>query len=159
MLKSMKRMFWLAALALPGMIFPCFGAAQDRGIWRATSSNAKSITGDVQITDVRLVIDFSGYSIAQIRQLKPAELAAVFDVEPSGAAGGAGYLYRLDIPANRKFLHKNTLCGTEETRWMATFVEGHTLHLAFLSSPNMPVFTFDALQNSQDLCGTFTYAR
>jgi hypothetical protein len=155
----MKRMFWFAALGVLGLIFPCFGNAQDRGIWRATSSNAKSITGDIQITDLRLVIDFSGYTIAQIRQLKPAELAAMFDVEASGAEGGAGYLYRLNIPATRKFLHKNTLCGTDETRWMATFVEGRNLHLAFLSSTDMPVFTFEALQGSQDLCGTFTYAR
>lgn len=155
----MKRIKRYAAFVMLGLIFPCFGAAQDRGIWRATSSTAKSITGDIQITDVRLVIDFSGYTIAQIRQLKPAELAAVFDVESSGAEGGAGYLYRLNIPATRRFLHKNTLCGTEETRWMATFVEGHNLHLAFFSSQGMPVFTFEALQNSSDVCGTFTYAR
>jgi hypothetical protein len=148
-----------AAMVVLSLIFAHFCQAQDRGFWRATNSSAKAVTGDIEITDARLVINFTAFAIAQIRQLKPTELAAMFDVDASGATGGAGYLYRLEIPADRKFLHKNTLCGSEETRWMATFVEGHTLHVALLSSQNMPVFTFDALQNSPDLCGTFTYTR
>lgn len=155
----MKRIWPLAAVVLLASTFPSIIAAQDRGIWRAASSTAKTITGDVQITDLHLIIDFSSFTIAQIRQLKPAELAAVFDVESNGASGGTGFLYRVEIPATRKFLHKNTLCGSEETRWMATYVESHTLHVAFLSSANMPVFTFEALQNSQDVCGTFAYVR
>jgi hypothetical protein len=41
---------------------------------------------------------------------------------------------------------------------MATYMEGRTLHVAFFSGANMPVLSFDALQKSTDLCGTFTYS-
>jgi hypothetical protein len=76
-----------------------------------------------------------------------------------GAAGGSGNLYRLRIPGDKRFLHKNTLCGSEDTQWMATYVVGHALHLAFFSGQKMPVFTTDAIANTTDLCGTFYYVR
>ena len=68
-------------------------------------------------------------------------------------------LYRLRVPAERRFLHKNTLCGTEDTQWMATYVAGKSLRVAFFSGDNTPVFTFEAISSSTDLCGTFTYYR
>jgi len=51
------------------------------------------------------------------------------------------------------------LCGSEDTQWMATYVLGKTLEIAFFSGPKMPVFTMDAMENSTDLCGKFSYAR
>jgi hypothetical protein len=42
---------------------------------------------------------------------------------------------------------------------MAAYVAGRTLHLAFFSGQKMPVFTPDAIANSTDLCGTFSYVR
>ncbi len=130
-------------------------AAQDRGYWNAASSNARAITGDVTINDAKIIISLLNFPIAQIRALKPEEISAAFDAE----SGGAGNLYRLSIPAAQRFLHHNTLCGTEQTEWMATYVERKTLHLAFFSGSNPPVFTFDALSKSQDLCGTFSFTR
>jgi hypothetical protein len=56
-------------------------------------------------------------------------------------------------------VRKNTLCGGEDTQWMATYVTRHTLRVAFFSGDDMPVFTFDAMQNATALCGTFTYGR
>ena len=41
---------------------------------------------------------------------------------------------------------------------MATYVTGHTLNVAFFSGDDMPVFTFDAISKTTDLCGTFAYA-
>ena len=35
----------------------------------------------------------------------------------------------LNIPGSKKFLHKNSLCGSEDTQWMAAFVEGRSLHI------------------------------
>ena len=92
-----------------------------------------------------------------IRTLKPVEVSAVFDADVS--AGINGMLYRLKVPAGQRFLHKNTLCGDEDTQWMATYVTGHTLEVAFFSGDDMPVFTFDAISKSPALCGTFAYSR
>ena len=74
-------------------------------------------------------------------------------------AGGKGSLYRLDIPGTKKFLHRNGLCGTEDTEWMVTYVSGRSMQLAFFSGQKPPVFTQDTISNSTDLCGTFSYVR
>jgi hypothetical protein len=132
-------------------------AAQDKGNWRATSSTAQAITGDVGLSVDKLFINFTGFPIALIRILQPAELNAVFQAE--GSAGGSGNLYRLDVPAAKKFMHHNTLCGSDDTQWMATYVAGHSLHLAFFSGQKPPVLTPEAISNSTDLCGTFLYSR
>jgi hypothetical protein len=132
-------------------------AAQEKGYWRAASSTAQSITGDVTLAADKMAINFYSFPIAQIRALEPGELSAVF--ESASGAGGGGNLYRLSIPGTKVFLHKNTLCGSEQTQWMATYVAGRELHLAFFSGPKMPVLTPDGIANSTDLCGTFLYGR
>ena len=132
------------------------GLAQDKGYWRALSQTAKGITGDVTITDEKITLNFVPFTMAPIRVLQPAELAAVF---PAEDAGGAGSLYRLNVPASTKFLHKNTLCGSEVTQWLATYVKGKDLQLAFLSGGKMPELTPEAMNNSTDLCGTYSYVR
>jgi hypothetical protein len=131
--------------------------AQEKGYWRAASSTASSITGDIAISDSRITINFTVFPLVEARRLTPAEVGAAFDADVN--AGGTGVLYHLTVPAARKFLHHNTLCGTEDTQWMAAFVSGRTLNLAFFSGAEAPVFTLDALRNSTDLCGTFNYAR
>jgi hypothetical protein len=132
-------------------------AAQEQGPWRATSSTAQSITGDVALSDIKILINFYGYPLARIRDLAPAEVSSVFDADSN--AGLKGSLYRLSIPSTQKFLHKNTLCGSSDTQWMAAYVGGRTLHLAFFSGQTMPVFTPDAMANTTDLCGVFSYGR
>jgi hypothetical protein len=150
-----RRILWV--IGVPVLACSLTAAAQEKGIWRAASSTAESITGDVALSEDKLSINFSGFTIAQIRALEPGELSAVFEAE--GGAGGSGSLYRLRIPGDKRFLHKNTLCGSEDTQWMATYVAGHALHLAFFSGPKMPVFTPDAIANTTDLCGTFSYVK
>ena len=131
--------------------------AQDRGNWMAASKNANSITGSISIREAKLTISLLTFPIANIRSLQPAEVAAVFDADANSAGNGA--LYRISIPAAQRFLNKNTLCGSEQTQWMATWVSGKTLSVAFFSGDNMPVFTFEALQKSTDLCGIYTFVR
>jgi hypothetical protein len=131
--------------------------AQEKGVWGAVSSNAKSITGDVQLSSERISIDLITFPMARIRPLEKAELSAVFDAD--GNSPGGGSLYRLNVPAARKFLRKNSLCGTEDTEWMATYVRGNGLQLAFFSGQQPPILTLDALANSSDACGVFSYAR
>ena len=130
---------------------------QDHGYWQAASSNAASITGDITISDAKLTINFKGFPIAFIRDLKPAEVSAIFDADSNTA--NPGTLYRLKIPAEQRFVRKNTLCGELDTQWMAAYVAGKTLNVAFFSGEEAPVFTFDAITHSPNICGTFTYVR
>jgi hypothetical protein len=146
----------LAALGL-SLITTLCAVAQDRGYWRAASKNASSITGDVALSNDKVSFNFLAFTIAPIRALKPEEEVAAFDADTT--TPGGGNLYRLNIPGDKKFLHKNTLCGGEDTQWMATYATGKTLQIAFFSGANPPVLTIDALANSTDACGTYTYQR
>jgi hypothetical protein len=135
------------------------GAAQnqDRGYWQAASNTAAAITGDISISEAKITIDFKGFPIAIIRNLKPSEVSAVFDADVNTA--GTGLLYRLKIPAEQRFLRKNTLCGGQDTQWMAAYVAGKSLEVAFFSGEEAPEFTFDAIAHSPNLCGTYAYVR
>ncbi len=150
-------------LKLLSVVFACAlscslsTVAQDTGYWRATSNSAKHITGDVALSGEKISINFSSYWIAQIRTLTPAELSAAFNADAN--APGSGNLYRLSIPSDKKLLHKSTLCGGEDTQWLATYSTGRSLQLAFFSTSQMPVLTPEALSNNSNLCGVFGYAR
>jgi len=157
MSEIMKKHFQLfAAIALLALC-SLAASAQDRGYWRASTSTARLITGDIAISNSKLTINFLSFPVVQARRLKPAEVSAVFDADVN--AGIEGTLYRLSIPAGRRFLHHNTLCGDEDTHWMATYVAGHSMQVAFFSGDAEPVFKFGAIQNSPALCGTYTYTR
>jgi hypothetical protein len=132
-------------------------AAQEKGYWRAASSNAASITGDIEIYATKISINFTGFTIAHIRELSPAETSAVFASEASG--NSSGNIYRLNVPASHRFLHHNSLCGSDDVQWMVTSVAARTMYVAFFSGPDTPQFTPEAMANSSDLCGTFTYVR
>jgi len=157
MLEVMKKTTLLSLGA--GLLCACTlsASAQDKGYWRATSSNATAITGDLGIADDKLSINFVPYTLAEIRKLEQAEAVALFSAE--NGVPGAGFLYRLSVPADKKFLHHNTLCGSEQTQWMATYATGRELRVAFFSGSKMPVLTPEALANSTDVCGTFLYGR
>jgi len=147
-------MFLAAALLLASSLS---AASQDRGYWRAASSNASKITGDLTIGESRLTLNFLSYSLASIKKLTTAEAGAAFDIDVN--VPGSGNLYRLNIAGDKRFLHHNTLCGSEDVQWMATYVEGRTLHVALFSGADMPVLTSEALANSTDVCGLFAYER
>lgn len=157
MLKRMKKTTLLGVAA--GLLGACtiLASAQDKGLWRATSSNANAITGDIGIFDDKLSINFATFTTAEIRKLDPAEATALFNTESS--APGGGFLYRLNVPAAKRFSHRNTLCGNEDTQWMATWLQGRDLHVAFFSGGKTPVMTADELANSSDVCGLFLYSR
>ena len=153
----------MKSIKLPVLLLVCSlccslpSIAQDAGYWRAAGKTAKSITGDVALTGEKISLNFSTYWIAQIRSLTPAELSAAFGLD--GSPSGTGNLYRLSIPSDKKLLHKNTLCGGEDTQWLATYTTGRTLQLAFFSTSKMPVLTAEAMTNNSDLCGIFEYQR
>jgi len=137
-------------------MFACSAVtAQELGYWRASGSTAQSVTGDIGLSETKILINFSNFAVVQARDLKAAEISSVFDVDSNSNIKGR--LYKLNIPASKKFMHKNTLCGAEDTQWMATYVEGNTLHVAFFSGEKPPIFTLDAISNSDNMCGTYTY--
>ena len=131
--------------------------AQDHGYWKALSTTARGITGDIGLSEEKLTINFSPITIAEIRPLTPEESAAVFDLQPGDQ--GAGKLYRLNVPAKKAFLHRNTLCGADDTQWFLTFVSGKTLQTAFFSGGTMPTLTKEAVGNTTTLCGTYSYSK
>jgi hypothetical protein len=153
----MKRETLLSAMA--GLVLVCCmtAAAQDKGYWRASSSTARSITGDVALSDEKISINLVSFTVARIRGLEQGEASALFDAD--GTGGGNGSLYRLIVPGEKKFLHRNSLCGSDDTQWMVTYVSGRSLQLAFFSGQKPPIFTSDAIANSTDLCGKFSYVK
>jgi len=146
-----------AAAVLTLACAPRASAQEDRGLWKSASTSARNITGDIAIGEAKVTINFATFPLAPIRRLKPVEVSAVFDADVN--AGIQGTLYRLHVPAQQYISRKNTLCGDEATQWMATYVTGHTLKVAFFSGDDMPAFTFDAMQNTSALCGTYVYGR
>jgi hypothetical protein len=154
----MKRVLLLGAAMVFTLAYTArAGAQEDRGYWQPASTNAHAITGQIDIGESKVTIDFWTFPLARIRRLKPTEVSAVFDADVN--AGIEGTLYRLRVPAGQRFEHKNTLCAGEDAQWMATYVTGRTLNVAFFSGDEMPVFTFDAVQNTSALCGAFAFAR
>ncbi|HTV07621.1 MAG TPA: hypothetical protein VMD97_01090 [Candidatus Aquilonibacter sp.] len=145
----------LAALTIT-LTFSLAANAQENGPWRASSSNARAITGDVVFSPTRIDINFTAYTIAQIRSLTTEEIRALFN--PDNPVGG-GNLFRVNIPADKKFLHHNTLCGSDDTQWIVTYAQGRDLQVAFFSGATPPTLTFDAINNSSALCGVFSYVR
>ena len=153
----MKPSRLFAGIALSCCALPLASLAQDTGIWRALSTSAKGVTGDLQLTETRIILNFSGFTLAEIRDLQPEEAKAVFG--DSAPANGAGHLYRTEIPAEKRFAHKNTLCGSEEVQWIVTDAAGKTLQVAMFSGAAMPKFTAEAVANTTSLCGTYSYVR
>jgi hypothetical protein len=153
----MRRRALFQGIAGMVVVFCMTAVAQDKGYWRASSSTAQSITGDVALSDEKIAINLVTFTMAHIRALKPEEIMALFN--PDDLAGTSGSLYRVSIPASRKFLKKNSLCGSEDTQWMVTYVSGRSMKIAFFSGEKPPVFTPAAIADSTDLCGTFSYTR
>lgn len=150
-----SRLLLTAATAL-SIVFSLSAAAQESGPWRASSSNAHAITGDIFFAPTKLSINFTTFTIAQIRSLQTPEAIAVFN--PDTPTGG-GNVFRVNIPADKRFLHKNTLCGSDATQWIVTYAQGRDLQVAFFSGSAPPALTVDALNNNTNLCGVFTYVR
>lgn len=145
----------VSAVAVSACMLPCAG--QDKGTWRASGNSATSVTGDITISGTKIRFDFLAFPLAQIRLLKPEEVSAIFDTDAGNS--GSGFLYGLNVSAETRFLHKNTLCGSEDVHWMATYVSGRSLKAAFFSGTAAPSLSAEAMLNSSALCGTFSYTR
>lgn len=146
----------LAALAC--LLTCSLACAQEKGYWRAASKTAASTTGDLAFRETKVTINFTSFTIAQLLTVSPAQANAVFSELPASAPG-SGNLYALDIAGSQQFLHRNTLCGADDTRYMLTFVSGKTLSVAFFSGAAMPKLTPEAIASTTNLCGTYTYVR
>lgn len=150
----LRSVVFAALVLIP--IYNLPAAAQEDGPWRAASTNARAITGDVVFSPMKISINFTSFTIAQIRLLKTEEVLALFN--PDSPIGG-GNIFRVEIPADKRFLHHNTLCGSESTQWIVTYGQGRSLQIAFFSGATPPVLTVDALNDAPNLCGIFSYVR
>ena len=158
--RSMRRGTRITAGVMVGLSCSLPMAGQDSGNWRPVSTTAKGITGPVVIANETMVVNFVKFPIAEIRRLTAAELLVVATADsPREGSAMSGHLYRLSVPADQKFLHKNTLCGGEETQWMTTAVQGKMMQIAFFSQAQMPIFTAEAMATTTNLCGTFLYTK
>ena len=148
----------LAATLVLVCSIPVMAQNQDKGMWYSASQTSNTVTGDIVIKDGKIAINLRTYPLAPIRALTPAELSAVFAADPDSAP--TGNLYRLFVPATSQFVHHNTLCGSDDTQWMATYVNGKNLQVAFFSGTETPKLTFEAITGGNaNLCGTYIYAR
>lgn len=154
---AISRIIFAALLLICCLTTQAQAQTQERGYWRAASNSARSITGDVTLADEKITINFSTAPISRVRALQPTEISAVFDTDANAA--GTGSLYRLNIPAEKKFIKHNTLCGSEDVQWMVAYAQGNSLQIVFFSGDKPPVLTFDAIANSSDKCGTFSYVK
>ncbi len=151
------RRFSALVLLLSAALMSAQKEPSDKGNWRPASKTASSITGPITLSEERLMMGFIPVTIAPIRHAEPAEVSSVFDVPADSNPGGE--LYRMNISADRQLLHKNVLCGTEDTTYMLTTVSGKTLQVAFFSGGKLPDLKPETIANSNTLCGTFTYSR
>jgi len=145
---------WVSVVVLAGSL-SC--TAQDKGSWRPASDTTYSMTGEITIAETNMAINVTKVPVAPVRKLTPAEVSAVFDADTNAGIGGK--LYRVHVPPGVYMSGGSLLCGKEVIRWMATYVLGRNLRVAFFSGEDMPVFTFDAISNSTALCGTYAYMR
>ena len=65
-------------------------AAQDRGYWRASTSTARLITGDIAISNTKLTINFLSFPVVQARLH-----ALGYDAVPQGAPYQGRTLFRV----------------------------------------------------------------
>jgi len=133
-----KKSIFIVVLGL--IVLTAFSsAAQDKGYWPASSNTAKSITGDIAISDAKLVINFAGFPMVQARDLKPAEVSAVFDADIN--VGRTGFLYHLTVPGTKRFC-TTTPSAAPKTRsgWQPLFRAAHSRSPSFpdRNHPSLP---------------------
>ncbi len=146
----------LLSLVLVSFVLATGALAQEAGAWHPLSNTARSITGELVFSKDRISINFNSFPLLLDRALQPTEISAIVDTDDPSPAG---HLFRLSVAAPKLFLHHNTLCGSEPVQWLTTVVTGRTLQLAFFSGAHAPTLTAEAVRNSTNLCGTYTYTR
>lgn len=152
----------MRVLALFILTFTLFGsvaasAGEKKTYWTAASSNAITITNDVELSASALSIGYINFPINKAKEVSLTEAMAAFDVDTT--APGAGVLYHVNIAASTRFQRNNSLCGGEDALWMLAWTTKHSLKLAFFSGSDQPQLSFEAVSKSQDLCGVFSYTR
>jgi hypothetical protein len=136
--------------------------------WTASSHTAEAITGDVGLSDSAIVLGSRSYPLSLVRQLGGSELSDsmnLLSIE-SGSSEPEGKLFKTDIPSTAQLLNSNTVCGSENVKWVLTVIERgtpmgrqkvNTLSLAFFSGAEEPILDTASLDRSRNLCGTFSY--
>ncbi len=134
----MKKLRLLCAVMGWGAGIRCVRCGTGKRELHPVSSTARSITGDVNFSNEKLMISFSTFPIAQIAPCsRPRSLQPSICDETSGVSGN---LFGLSIPGSRRFLHKNTLCGAD-----GRAVDDHPpCRIPACRSPSSPVKRFQS---------------
>ena len=151
-----SRSLLVAAFAVV-FAFTLSATAQEDGPWRAASTNARAITGRYRLlsTKVHHQLHHFHHQPRSVRSKLRRSSRSSTPISPRAAAISSASTFQ----PIRRFLHKNTLCGSESTQWIVTYAQGRSLQVALFSGSTPPVLTVDALNDPSNLCGIFSYVR
>ena len=127
--------------------------------WTAISNTAMGVTGDLTVTPRSVTMAGRTLQLALLHTLAGPQLgqaAALFPVAVTSKLRGA--LYKVSIPATAAFKSSNTLCGKQATTFFVLLTDGSDLELAMFSGKNEPNLSANAIANSTEFCGTYSYA-
>lgn len=106
--------------------------------WRAMSTTAIAITGDISVFSDHMVFG-NGQRVS---------LTAV------GKSGRNARIFKLDVPANPKLLNGNTLCGPKAVQFVAfSKLDATTLSLSVFDRKEAPTSSDDGP------CGIYNYVK
>ena len=128
--------------------------------WRADTTTAQGITGDIRLGKDQLAIGARVFPLAFVRDLTRAEAAETADL--IGASGPvAGGLYTIDIPAGTTFRNGNVLCNGATTRIIAVErTESARRRLDLVAFEGDREIYFSGWKTvTGHVCGTFGYSR
>ncbi len=127
--------------------------------WTAVSKTAMGVTGDLLVRPRSVAMAGHTIPLAFLHTLAGAPLqqaAALFPVPVNSRLRGA--LYKVSVPATTSFMRRNTLCGKQRTTFFVLLTDGSDLQLAMFAGRNEPNLSANAVANSTEFCGTYSYA-
>ena len=68
---------------------------------RSQHRSAQSITGDVALSDEKITINLSSFTMARVRSLEKVEISALFDADSTTPSATAAYI-DWNVPASKK---------------------------------------------------------
>ena len=116
-----------------------------------------SITGDIALTPGKLLMAHRAFPLKQARAIEPAHLADVGKIVNATGDVQSAALYKTMVPRRTALLKANIICGSKDAEWMLAVFEKNELAVAFFAGAKEPDLAPNAVANSTDLCGTFSY--
>ncbi|MFC6645410.1 hypothetical protein ACFQBQ_07390 [Granulicella cerasi] len=130
------------------------------GTWPASSNTATAILGDITIGSTTMRLGDHVVVIDSVNSLAPTDTAALAGFNTVQGTPVQAFLAKVPIAGSTPMLNGNVLCGGRDTQWLVGVLGSNAqLGLIAFSGANAPVLTSAALQNSHDVCGSFSFAK